>query len=276
MSQDVRFVTPEEFDDLLSIVNAHVGRTVHAGVVRGSRGPIEPWLPLALRTLFATGCRPSEIMGTPGRIAKRIAQGRNVPSTVKPHHGLRARDVLGQHRLYVAGKHTHPERQTEQLKPRIVLCADADVYRDLQRLAEQRTAEGGREQRLFAPDANDGKARLLTQMKRLKPLLPARLRGFSARWLRHSHAIHAIRSGVDLMSLRQQLGHTSLEVTAIYLRFAGVDERRYLDAFSGRTGPTWETRSCPSCAFEWREDPKTGAFDLGSRVGVALRRPRTR
>ena len=104
MHQDVRFVTPEEFEEIVRTVEKNVGRIIR-DVKPGTRGPIEPWFPRVLRVLFATGCRPAEVMGTPGRTAKTIQPGRKVPSRVKPHHGLRARDVLGQHRLHVEGKH---------------------------------------------------------------------------------------------------------------------------------------------------------------------------
>jgi integrase len=192
-------------------------------------------------------------------------------SRCKPHHGLRARDVLPNHRLFIEGKHTTPRGRTHALKQRVVLCADPSLYEELRALARSVRDPGAN---LFLPASRDGKEALHALLRRLKPLLPAHLRGFTSRWLRHSHAIAAIRAGVDLVSIQRQLGHENLATTAIYLRFAGLDEGRYLAAFGAHAaaGRAFEERDCPSCGFAWRVDVQTGALDLGSRVGVALRR----
>jgi integrase/recombinase XerD len=47
----------------------------------------------------------------------------------------------------------------------------------------------------------------------------------SSHTLRHLHAVTALDSGVPLNDLQQQLGHTDLKTTSIYLR-ADINHRR--------------------------------------------------
>lgn len=42
---------------------------------------------------------------------------------------------------------------------------------------------------------------------------------------RHTHAVYALKSGVDLRTLQQNLGHSSIEVTAIYLSM-DIEDRK--------------------------------------------------
>ncbi|MFA5860456.1 MAG: site-specific integrase [Candidatus Thermoplasmatota archaeon] len=253
----IRYVTPEDFDLVLSTVS--------------SRG-FPSWFSLALRILFATGCRAAEVVGSKGREGREEEEGGSYRiSRMKPHHGIRARDIMPNFRLFVAGKNTTPKGRTTALKPRIVLCADRAIHQEIAALGAQRR---DKDANLFLPRSRDGIRMLRVEMIRLRPMLPDRLSDFSPRWLRHSHAIAAMRAGVDLVSIQRQLGHESLTTTAnTYMRYAGLDDKRYLAAFGGDLPPL-AVRSCPSCGFAWSEDTKSGALNLTSRMGVALRRSR--
>jgi site-specific recombinase XerD len=56
--------------------------------------------------------------------------------------------------------------------------------------------------------------------------------------LRHTHAVHALKSGIDLRTLQQNLGHSSIEVTAIYLTM-DIDDRK--EEYSKHPLPGMET-----------------------------------
>ena len=46
---------------------------------------------------------------------------------------------------------------------------------------------------------------------------------------RHSYAIHCVRNGWDIRRLQQVLGHSNLNVTAVYLKFNDADLREVYD-----------------------------------------------
>lgn len=270
--KNVRFVTPEQFDEILKVVRAPPKPKRSFGMQADFRW----WFPLVLRTLFASGCRPSEIVGRNGRQGRTEEEGHVGPPVTftKPHHGIRGSDVLPHHRLFVEGKHTNGRTRTSELKPRAILAADRDVWQDLRRLADQRILEGRADDNLFGLGEGkpDGWVQLMCEVKKLRRRLPPNFKAFSPRWLRHSHAIAAIRAGVDLVSIQRQLGHEDLATTAIYLRFAGLNEETYLAAFGAQADRTSEAIDCRSCGFAWRVNKDTGQMDLESRMGAAFRR----
>ena len=47
--------------------------------------------------------------------------------------------------------------------------------------------------------------------------------------LRHSYAIHLVRSGMDLRRVQLLLGHSNLNTTQIYLQFKDEDLREVYD-----------------------------------------------
>ena len=274
--KNVRFVTPEQFDDILRVARAPPPKKKVSFGNAARCAPFAWWFDLVLRTLFATGCRPSEIVGRNGREGRTEEEGHVGPPVTftKEHHGLRARDVLEHHRLFIEGKHTNGRSRTRDLKPRTILCADPATWRELRALAEKRMAEGKGDGNLFGLGSGkpDGWVLLKCEVKKLRRRVNPILAEFTPRWLRHSHAIAAIRSGIDLVSIQRQLGHEDLATTAIYLRFAGMDERRYLLAFGGGGDGGQEEHDCPSCGFAWKVEKRTGALAFDARMGVALRR----
>lgn len=265
MAQDfetIRFVTRDQWAGIMRVVDANKHR-------------FEPWFPLALRAYAATGCRPAELVGKNGRERHEAEEGYSSPqSGIQEHHGLRARDLLGDDMLYVEGKNTNGGRaRADGLKPGTVICADEGVYREL-----MARAAGAKD-----PDANlfglgpsrrpylDGYWRLTKQVRRLRKLLPPNLRGFEVRWLRHSWAIWALRAGIDLVTIQRQLRHEKLEITVIYLRFAPTDKAKVKSAFAGAP-PKAVQHDCPSCGFGWESDSQTGRMQLDGQMGLALTR----
>jgi hypothetical protein len=195
-------------------------------------------------------------------------------SNIKEHHGLRFRDVIGNHQLFVEGKNTNGGRgRAKELKPGNVLVCDRSLYRELTNLAAASTNADANLLGLGPSTTtfSDGYWRLQKQVRILRRFLPDSLKDFEIRWLRHSWAINALRNKVDIVSIQRQLRHSKLEVTAIYLRFCPPDGESTINAFEG-LNVTVERRDCPGCGFAWDVDKRTGAMLVQGKVDAALMR----
>ncbi|WP_158906777.1 phage integrase family protein [Burkholderia sp. L27(2015)] len=65
------------------------------------------------------------------------------------------------------------------------------------------------------------------------PVLAEKLRRASPHWMRHTHATHALASGAELTTVRDNLRHASIATTSIYLHGDEAKRARQLnDAFS--------------------------------------------
>ncbi len=73
--------------------------------------------------------------------------------------------------------------------------------------------------------------------------------------IRHTTAVHLLRSGVDINTIRAWLGHVSLETTN---RYAAVDLEMKAKALE--TCAMTESDRAPQCTPIWRQDAKLMAF----------------
>ncbi|WOD15513.1 site-specific integrase [Paraburkholderia kirstenboschensis] len=67
------------------------------------------------------------------------------------------------------------------------------------------------------------------------PWLAARLLRVSPHWLRHTHATHALKAGVQLVTVRDNLRHASIATTSTYLHENDRRRAHQVGAAFGRT-----------------------------------------
>jgi len=60
---------------------------------------------------------------------------------------------------------------------------------------------------------------------------------FSPHGLRHSRAVHWLQSGVDLIYIRDLLGHASVQTTEVYARIDGEMKKKALEKVSPNSYP---------------------------------------
>ena len=80
------------------------------------------------------------------------------------------------------------------------------------------------------------------QARQKRPdLIPERI---SPHCMRHSRAVSLLRAGVDLIYIRDLLGHVSVQTTEIYARVDGEMKRKALEKAAGTIGsnqlPAWQ------------------------------------
>jgi site-specific recombinase XerD len=75
------------------------------------------------------------------------------------------------------------------------------------------------------------------ELQEVHPALAEKLRRATPHWMRHTHATHALERGVELTTVRDNLRHSSVSTTSIYLH---SDDRRRAEqmrrGFSGAKG----------------------------------------
>ena len=100
----------------------------------------------------------------------------------------------------------------------------------------------------LAGEAGINRARLWVVMKRFfataadvigedNPAVAGKLRRATPHWMRHTHATHALNGGAELTAVRDNLRHSSLSTTSMYLHSDDVKRARQMATVFDN--PTW-------------------------------------
>ena len=68
------------------------------------------------------------------------------------------------------------------------------------------------------------------QMDTDSPALADKLRRATTHWMRHTHATHALAKGAELTTVRDNLRHSSISTTSLYLHSDDVKRARQMGA----------------------------------------------
>ncbi|MDP2218169.1 MAG: site-specific integrase [Methanolobus sp.] len=240
--------------------------------------------PLLIRLLFFTGARISEIVGSNQRIftqclypgfkkrkgnCPKWAISRDDKTCIdsgckylaayvqKAHHGIRVKDIVFKDRIIaVYGKNV----KSDELKPRTVIV-DTETL-ELLKMHIERYALRPNDKII---SINENGAKVLINTLRDIVEMP----WLSAHKFRHGHAIYCIQQGMDIRTLQQQLGHTDMGTTAIYLQFAIIDRQKAYDKVFGRKHDCMKLQ-CPACGLNFKVS-KSGGVDLEDKIKTIFR-----
>lgn len=67
------------------------------------------------------------------------------------------------------------------------------------------------------------------------PAVAEKLRRATPHWVRHTHATHALDGGAELTAVRNNLRHSSISTTSVYLH---ADDERWARQIAGAFGVT--------------------------------------
>jgi len=235
--------------------------------------------PLLVRLLFFTGARISEIVGSNQRVftqclfpgfKKRkglcskwtllnddkvcIDNGCKYLNAYvqKAHHGIRVKDIVFADRLIaVYGKNV----KSDELKPRTVII-DIETLQLLKEHIERYSLQPNDK----IINLNENGSKVLINTLRQMVNMP----WLTAHKFRHGHAIFCIQGGMDIRTLQQQLGHSDLGTTAIYLQFATNERKKSYDKVFTKK-PDCVKVQCPSCGMNFRMN-KSCQIELEDRL----------
>ncbi|AFV24594.1 integrase family protein [Methanolobus psychrophilus R15] len=221
---------------------------------------------LLIRLLFYTGARISEIVGSNQRIftqclfpgfkkrkglCPKWALTKDDKTCIdggckyltayvqKAHHGIRVKDIVFKDRIIaVYGKNV----KSDELKARTVII-DIETLDMLKAHIEKYSLRPS--DKIISINENGSKVLINTLRGIVK------MPWISAHKFRHGHAIFCIQGGMDIRTLQQQLGHSDLGTTAIYLQFATSERKKSYDKVFGKK-PDHVKVQCPSCGFTYR------------------------